>query len=503
MVAVAARHVFVSYVHEDNEQVDAMCRLLDAAQIPYWRDRTSLDPGDAWKAKIRSAIRDGSLVFLACFSEASRNRDRSHMNEELTIAVDEFRSMPPGRTWLIPVRFDDGDVPEWDLGAGRSLGDLNFVNLFGDEYTSHAVALITTIHRLMGERQVSTATAMAAIEQSTDSSRGEILRRLTKDALLDPSRRIELDDLITREVRRLVAAMNDPDRVIWDEAATNVQQVSALAVAGAGYWDIARPFCESLHVAARWGSADTIGPWVAGIRTLASNATKEAGGFAPLTDLRALVPLTAIMTASMTCVASARFENLKLLVVDPVVRDRYASSSVPILEALDPYMPFTHAGEIVPHVMTRFVIQGITPEEAFEYYADGRRGKYYTPLAEWMHHNLRQVFADQVADPGDFDDDFHRCEVMLGILSQDIASQRYGSDEGQRWRAQSRWFGRFTWNVSRGGANPIEEFSRALTSEGANWAPLRALLFGGVEERAKAAIEAYRQRFDEIRRNRF
>jgi len=144
MVA-AARHVFISYVHEDDDQVDALCRLLEAAQIPYWRDRTSLDPGDAWKAKIRSAIRDGSLVFLACISESYRNRDRSHMNEELTIAAEEFRSMPPGRTWLIPVRFDEGGIPEWDLGAGRSLGDLNYVDLFGDGYASQAVALVSLL----------------------------------------------------------------------------------------------------------------------------------------------------------------------------------------------------------------------------------------------------------------------------------------------------------------------------------------------------------------------
>ncbi len=69
------QRVFVSYVREDAEQVDGLCRLLEAAGIPYWRDRTSLAPGDAWKDKIRSAIRSGSLVFLACFSEASRSRE--------------------------------------------------------------------------------------------------------------------------------------------------------------------------------------------------------------------------------------------------------------------------------------------------------------------------------------------------------------------------------------------------------------------------------------------
>jgi len=115
------KHVFVSYVREDSDAVDDLCSILEAAQIPYWRDRSALGPGDAWKAKIRQAIAEGSLVFLACFSNNSRAKDKSYMNEELTLAIEEFRMMPPGRTWLIPVRFDDGDLPEWDLGAGRTL----------------------------------------------------------------------------------------------------------------------------------------------------------------------------------------------------------------------------------------------------------------------------------------------------------------------------------------------------------------------------------------------
>ncbi|WP_148222647.1 toll/interleukin-1 receptor domain-containing protein [Rhodococcus opacus] len=135
VTSAEGKHVFISYVKEDQQQVDQLCKILDAAQIPYWRDRTSLAPGDNWKAKIRDAIRSGALIFLACFSDNSRARPKTVMNEELTLAVEEFRQMAPGVTWLIPVRFDDGKIPGWDLGAGRVLGDLNYVDLFGANYT--------------------------------------------------------------------------------------------------------------------------------------------------------------------------------------------------------------------------------------------------------------------------------------------------------------------------------------------------------------------------------
>jgi class 3 adenylate cyclase len=72
------------------------------------------------------------------------------MNEELTIASEEYRRMLPGSTWIIPIRFDDGPIPDaWDLGAGRTLHDINYVDLFGPEYNAEADALVHTIVRLM------------------------------------------------------------------------------------------------------------------------------------------------------------------------------------------------------------------------------------------------------------------------------------------------------------------------------------------------------------------
>jgi hypothetical protein len=52
----------------------------------------------------------------------------------------------------------------------------------------------------------------AAIEQVADADRPALLRRLTKDMVLDDQRRIELDELIAQEVSRVLAAIRDPQR---------------------------------------------------------------------------------------------------------------------------------------------------------------------------------------------------------------------------------------------------------------------------------------------------
>lgn len=91
------------------------------------------------------------------------------MNEELTLAVEEFRQRPPGATWMIPVRFDDGPVPEWDLGAGRTLDDLNYSDLFGESYPENGARLVTAINRIFGAEVSDPATVRAAVEAASSS----------------------------------------------------------------------------------------------------------------------------------------------------------------------------------------------------------------------------------------------------------------------------------------------------------------------------------------------
>jgi hypothetical protein len=145
----AAGHAFISYVHEDSELVDGLCNVLDAAGIAVWRDREQLWPGDEWKVQIRRAIQGGSLAFIACFSEQSVARNRSYQNEELILAVDEYRMRPPGRPWLFPVRFNDVDLPELDLGAGRTLGELQRADLFGPNREREITRLAISISRIL------------------------------------------------------------------------------------------------------------------------------------------------------------------------------------------------------------------------------------------------------------------------------------------------------------------------------------------------------------------
>ena len=77
------------------------------------------------KLNISRAIRGDALVFIACFSRASLSKDSSFQNEELLLAIDQLRLRPPDHPWLIPVRFDGCDIPDRDVGGGRTLASIH------------------------------------------------------------------------------------------------------------------------------------------------------------------------------------------------------------------------------------------------------------------------------------------------------------------------------------------------------------------------------------------
>jgi hypothetical protein len=123
-------HVFISYVRADADKIDRLALDLYRQGIDTWTDR-DIRPGQRWKVTIRQAIRQGAS-FLARFSPEVLARDRTYMYEEITAAIELLRQTPADRTWFIPVRLDRCEVPELEIGAGVTLGDLQRVDLFPD-----------------------------------------------------------------------------------------------------------------------------------------------------------------------------------------------------------------------------------------------------------------------------------------------------------------------------------------------------------------------------------
>jgi len=92
------------------------------------QDTDRLMPGKRWKKEIRDAIKSGDF-FLACFSENYSSRQRTYMNEELLIAVEEARLRPSAISWFIPIMLTPSQIPDISIAPGETLRDLQWVDL--------------------------------------------------------------------------------------------------------------------------------------------------------------------------------------------------------------------------------------------------------------------------------------------------------------------------------------------------------------------------------------
>jgi tetratricopeptide (TPR) repeat protein len=122
-------YVFISYMREDKDQIERLCKKLRSYGAEVWLDREQILPGKRWRTAIREAIEKGAF-FIACFSEAYKKRDRTYMNEEITFAIDELRRRSPDSSWFIPVLLSYCEIPDRGIGAGETLHDLQWVSLF-------------------------------------------------------------------------------------------------------------------------------------------------------------------------------------------------------------------------------------------------------------------------------------------------------------------------------------------------------------------------------------
>jgi hypothetical protein len=148
-----AGHAFVSYSRGDAAGADALEEALRAAGVRIWRDTADLWPGDDWRARIREAVSGDALVFLACLSSSRLAALRSRQHEELSLAIDELRQRNPQVPWLIPVRFDECEIPDLDIGGGKTLRSLESADLFGDGQAKELARLVTAVIQILSHEE--------------------------------------------------------------------------------------------------------------------------------------------------------------------------------------------------------------------------------------------------------------------------------------------------------------------------------------------------------------
>lgn len=92
-----------------------------------------------WRHEIRRAIRRAYAVVI-CFSQEVAARHRSGIYPEALLAIEEYRQLPPGSIYLIPVRLSECEIPPIELTPTRTVQDLHHEDLFPPTHRGAALA---------------------------------------------------------------------------------------------------------------------------------------------------------------------------------------------------------------------------------------------------------------------------------------------------------------------------------------------------------------------------
>lgn len=193
--------------------------------VNVWFDRDALPPGVFWRDEIRRAVRDHEY-FIACFSADFNARDRTYMNEELELAIDEIR-LRGTSPWFIPVLLS-GEIPDRVIGAGRTLRDIQFVDLSGEQWNRGVTAIVAAVKqssRPGRARQRDVPSAFSASQRRDDSVASAPIVVETLRAFLN-------DNRLARYLDRKIASVTLSRQLNTASDVAIECDVAALAVVG-------------------------------------------------------------------------------------------------------------------------------------------------------------------------------------------------------------------------------------------------------------------------------
>ncbi|MBN8580756.1 MAG: SUMF1/EgtB/PvdO family nonheme iron enzyme [Anaerolineae bacterium] len=101
--------VFLCHASTDKPKVRELYRYLKRRGINPWFDEEHLVGGQDWQVEIPKALATSDAIII-CLTKNSVDKE-GYIQKEIKFALDKALEMPEGRIFLIPVKFDECEVP--------------------------------------------------------------------------------------------------------------------------------------------------------------------------------------------------------------------------------------------------------------------------------------------------------------------------------------------------------------------------------------------------------
>jgi hypothetical protein len=101
--------VFLCHASTDKPKVRELYRYLKRRGINPWFDEEHLVGGQDWQVEIPKALATSDAIII-CLTKNSVDKE-GYIQKEIKFALDKALEMPEGRIFLIPVKFEECEVP--------------------------------------------------------------------------------------------------------------------------------------------------------------------------------------------------------------------------------------------------------------------------------------------------------------------------------------------------------------------------------------------------------
>ena len=290
---------------------------------------------------------------------------------------------------------------------------------------------------------------------------------LAKEYISDGRYTIKLHDLVTAELRKVLAQTSDSDFPVQARPVTIDQFMERLKK----YESLIRNLQGISACLAYWGSADHAEVLKKILARFADTLGPRSGVTLWLT-LRWYPELLLAYSAGVAALAANKYENIV-----PVFFTKVQSSS----SSRERQELVLETGQAFFNVVRSEMFKQIPGYE-----------RYYVPLSEYLFKVLQPTLEDLLFLGKDYEAAFDRFEVFQALVYADFRTQA-----GRRFWGP---VGRFAWKYREhfDEPNPLKDILEEAETQGTDWQPLKTGLFGGSIERFIGVAKEYAQMIAQI-----
>ena len=289
-----------------------------------------------------------------------------------------------------------------------------------------------------------------------------------KEYIPDPRYRIKLDALVTDEIRKVLYLTTD-ERFPVEGGAMSAEEAAERLTS---YESITQDLQSIIVLLAYWGSEEQL-PLLRKIVARTADNEKGGGGRVSRLALRWYPSLLLLYSAGIATLAADQYRNLSAVLTTPIGA--------------------RHSGSGVKPAILRIIDEILEAERTNIFKLLPGHERHYVPRSEYLFKIFQPALDDLLFLGKSYETLFDRFEVFLALVYADLGAGRIDRIWGPP--------GRFAWKHSSRGvdSSPFNKVSEEARSQGQEWPPLKAGLFGGSVDRFQEVAQGYLELISQLR----